>query len=152
MNSGVTPLAHPACDLPDNATNTRAMTQGNLASCRLFIIHADPVLGSTLASACEHRGARIVGIHRDAESALQAFTFHGLAHDGDLMAILDSQIEDAARIAQRLAERGVPYLVIAAPGDPGRDDLSAAAVVAAPATREDLMGAVSALCQALGRS
>lgn len=121
-------------------------TSARLASCRIFIVHEDPVLGSTLASACEHRGARIVGIHRNAEHALQALAIHALAHHGDLVAILDSGVGDAARIAQALADRGVPYLVIIGSGEGAGVDLGGKATLTAPVPRGALMEAVTALC------
>lgn len=126
--------------------NESMSTPARLASCRIFIIHEDPVLGSTLASACEHRGARIVGIHRSAEQALQALAFHALAHHGDLIAILDSRVDDAARVAHALADRGVPYLVIVDSGDGAGADLGGATTLTAPVPRGALMEAVTALC------
>jgi hypothetical protein len=126
-------------------------TPANLASCRVFIIHGDSVLGSTLASACEHRGARIAGIHGNAEHALQALSLDALAHHGDVIAILDSALIDAARVAQALADRGVPFLVIAKAGDVGTGPSGAAAILTSPVSREDLMAAVADLCRAVDR-
>jgi ActR/RegA family two-component response regulator len=115
----------------------------HLSHCQLFIIHADPVMATTLASALEHRGAGITGIWRTANEALAH-----LSQDQRHIGVLDGALPNAALVTAEMVRRGLPYLRIVSPSDPDQSDPWASAIIRAPIVRDELMAGITALCHA----
>ena len=80
----------------------------------VLLAEADPVIGLDLTDALELAGYRVTG---PIQTAAEAEAW--LSRQRPTLAVIDAVLTDgsSAGLVQRLRQRGVPFLVYAAPGD-----------------------------------
>jgi DNA-binding response OmpR family regulator len=120
-----------------------------LAGARLLIVEDEVIIAMELQSALEEAGAKVIGPAHTFKAAMQC-----AAHKEISAAILDLRLgsHSAGPIAQRLTERGIPFLIYSGQheNDPLRREWKTAPFLSKPATGSRLTAAIIGLLEFQG--